>query len=197
MNAAITSEILQAYSLCPRKAYLLMHSKEKGELHEYEQILEKHQIENQTKNLKILKQKYRDVHLYSTESLKKGHEFIIEAFLSTEKLQAYCPILKRTENPSYAPTIFTGTHKINNTDKLKLIFVSYVLAEIQGKSPQIGYIVNLKGESRRLKLEENNKILTPLIIPLKEWLSESSIEEVPVISNKHCSICQFRKKCKE
>lgn len=197
MNVVITSEILQAYSLCPRKAYLLMCSKEKGELHEYEQILQKHQLKNQTENLKGLEQKYSDVRPYSAENFKEGHEFLVDANLSTEKFQAYCPVLKRIANLNYEPTIFIGTYKINNVDELKLLFLGHVVAEIQGKSPKMGHIVNVKGESRRLKLEESNKLITSLLTPLEEWISEPSIEEVPVILNKHCPICQFRKKCKE
>ncbi len=197
MNVVITSEILQAYSLCPRKAYLLMHGKDRGELHEYEKILEKHQLENQTENLKIIEQRCSDIHPYSTENLKKDYEFLIDANLSAEKFQAYCSILKRIDNLNYEPTIFIGTYKINDIDKLKLVFIGYVLAKIQGKSPKMGHIVNVKGESRRLKLEESNKLITPLLAPLEEWISEPSIEEVPVILNKHCPICQFREKCKE
>lgn len=174
-----------------------MQNKEKGELHEYEQILERHQLENQTKNLELLKQHCSDVYHYSAENLKRGHEFLIDANLSTERLQAYCPILKKTDNLSYEPTIFTGTYKINNIDKLKLIFIGCILSKIQEKPPKIGHIVNIKGESRRIKLEENNKVLTHLLIPLKEWISESFIEEEPVILNKHCSVCQFREKCRE
>ena len=199
MNAFITSEILQAYSLCPRKAYLLMNSKEKGELHEYEQILERHQLENQTKNLKILEQKHSDVYLYSAREIDKGHEYLINANLTTEKLQVHCPILKRTDNQAYEPTIFIGTHKINNADKLNLIFIGYMLTEIHGKAPKSGYIVNIRGDLRRLKLESSDEVLTPLLSSLQEWLNCPSTEEVPppVILNKHCSICQFKKNCKE
>lgn len=197
MNIVITSEILQAYSLCSRKAYLLMYGKDTGEIHEYEKILERRQFENHTKNLELLKHKYNDVYPYSTEALKKKHEFLVDANLSTEKLQAYCPILTRKDNLNYVPTIFLGTYKIRNIDKLKLIFIGHILAEIQEKAPQIGYIINVKGESRRLNLEKAHKFLVPLLHPLQEWLSPSSVKEAPVILNKHCPICQFRKKCRE
>lgn len=196
MNVVINFKILQAYSLCARKAYLLMQTNEEGEIHEYETILERHQLKNQTKNLENLVHKYNDVHLYSVENLNKGYDFLIDAYLSTEKLQIYCPLLKKTGNLSYEPTIFIGTYKINKTDKLKLIFIGHILAEIQGISPKLGHIVNVKGESRQLKLEQSNKILTPILAPLKEWLSQSSIKEVPVTLNKHCSVCQFRETCR-
>jgi predicted RecB family nuclease len=199
MNVVITSEILKAYSLCPRKAYLLMYGKEKGTLHEYEQILRRHQLANQFKNLELLKQKNIDVYPYSALNFEKGYQFLIDANLSADKFQANCSILTKINKFSYEPTIFLGTHTINNTDKLSLLFVGYVLMKIQGQLPALGHIVNMKGELRRLKLEESqsHKILTPILESLQEWLDSSSPEEPFVILNKHCPICQFRKQCQE
>jgi predicted RecB family nuclease len=197
MNVVITSEVLQAYSLCPRKAYLLMYGKDKGILHEYEQILRKNQLANQSKNLELLKQKHTDVYPYNISNLKEGYEFLIDANLVADNFQAYCSILTRTNELSYEPTIFIGTHTINNTDKLSLIFAGYVLTKIQGKLPAVGQIVNMTGELRRLKLEESHKVLAPLLEPLQKWLNDSSLPEEPlVILNKHCSICQFQEQCK-
>ena len=197
MNVVITSEVVQAYSLCPRKAYLLMYGKERGMPHEYEQILRRHQFANQAKNLELLKQKHTDVYPYSVSNLEKGYEFLIDVTLAADNLQAYCSILARVNNLSYEPTIFIGTYTINNTDKLSLMFTGHVLTKIQGKLPALGHIVNIKNESRRLKLEESHKVLTPLLEPLQKWLNDSSPPEEPsVILNKHCSICQFREQCK-
>lgn len=195
MNVVITSEVLQAYSLCPRKAYLLVYGKERGIPHEYEQILRKYQLANQSKNLEIFKQKHTDVYPYSVSNLKEGYEFLIDATLTADNLQAYCSILARVNKLSYEPTIFIGTHTINNTDKLSLMFAGYVLEKIQGKLPAVGHIVNVKGESRRLKLEESLKVLTPPLKPLQGWLNSSPPEEPPVMLNKHCPVCQFREQC--
>jgi hypothetical protein len=142
MNVVITSEVLQAYSLCPRKAYLLMYGKEREIPHEYEEILRRHQLANQAKNLELLKQNHAGVYPYSVSNLKEGYEFLIDANLATDNLQAYCSILTRTNELSYEPTIFIGTHTINNTDKLSLMFASYVLTKIQGKLPAVGVHLN-------------------------------------------------------
>jgi predicted RecB family nuclease len=197
MSIVITSEILKAYSLCPRKAYLLMYGKEQGSLHEYEQILIRNQIENQSRNWEIIKQKHIDVYPYSISNLEKGYEVFIDVNLAADWFQVNCPILlTRVNNMSYEPTIFIGTHTINNTDKISLMFVSHVLTKIQGNTPETGYIVNIKGESRQLNLKESHKVIMPLLEPLQEWLNQSSPEEPPVILNKHCSLCQFREQCK-
>lgn len=195
MNVVITSEVFKAYSLCPRKAYLLIYSREQGNLHEYEKILIEKQFVNRSRNLELLKQKHIDVSPYSISNIEEEHKFLIDAKLVADRLQADCSILTRVSQLNYEPTIFIGTHTINNTDKLNLMFVGYVLAKIQGKLPEIGHIVNVKGESQRLKIERSHKVLIPLLESLQEWLNESSPEEPPVILNKHCPICQFREQC--
>ena len=101
MNVLITSEVLQAYSLCPRKAYLLMYGKKRGTLHEYEQILIRNQLANQARNLELLKQKHIDLYPYSVSNLEKGHEFLIDANLIADNFQAYCPILTRINKLSW------------------------------------------------------------------------------------------------
>jgi len=65
--------------------------------------------------------------------------------LAADNLQAYCSILARVNNLSYEPTIFIGTHTINNTDKLRLMFTG------QGKrisnpidTTVLGFIQNAK-----------------------------------------------------
>ena len=40
MQPTITSDVVVAYTQCPRKAYLLLFSTDKGAPHEYVQILE-------------------------------------------------------------------------------------------------------------------------------------------------------------
>ncbi len=151
MNIVITSEVLQAYSLCPRKAFLLLYGNQRGTPHEYEQILIEKQLQNQAINLELLKQKQNDVYPYSVSNLEKRFKYLIDANLTTNHFQTYCAILTKVDNLIYEPTIFIGTHTIKNTDKLSLLFAGYVLAKIQGRLPEKGYIVNMKGKSRRLQ----------------------------------------------
>ena len=40
MEYAITSEIVEAYSLCPRKAFLLLRGETEGVLHPYASLIE-------------------------------------------------------------------------------------------------------------------------------------------------------------
>ncbi len=196
MNFVITFEVLKAYYLCPRKAYLLIYSREQGNLHEYEKILIEKQFINQYRNLELLKQKHIDVYPYSVSNLGEEHKFLIDAKLVADRFQADCSLLTRVSQLNYEPTIFIGTHAINHTDKLHLMFIGHVLAKIQGKPSDVGHIVNVQGESRRFKLEGSHKVFSPLLERLQDWLNESSPEEPPVILNKHCPTCQFREQCK-
>ncbi|MHC5762440.1 hypothetical protein [Nostoc sp.] len=106
MNVVITSEVLQAYSLCPRKAYLLMYGKERRTLHEYEQIVIKNQLESQSKYFEVLKNKYNTgIFPYSISNFEERHEFLTDAKLVIDSLQAKCAILTRTSKLNYEPTI--------------------------------------------------------------------------------------------
>src|SRR5712691_10654644 len=84
MEPIITPEIVVAYSQCPRKAYLLLFSPDKGEPHEYVQILEQQRQANQERYLNRLQQTHADVHPYSEETLRKGSQVLINARLQVD-----------------------------------------------------------------------------------------------------------------
>jgi hypothetical protein len=85
MNKTITSEILVAYSQCPRKAFLLMCTKTPGTPHEYIKILEQQRQDNQRKYLDILQKKHPNVQPYSQDALKNGNDFLINAPLEVSQ----------------------------------------------------------------------------------------------------------------
>src|SRR5437588_12822134 len=97
MEPAITPEIVVAYSQCPRKAYLLLFSPDKGEPHEYVQILEQQRQANQEHYLNRLQQTHVDVQPYSTENLRKGSTVLIRAHLQADGYAADCGVLTRVE----------------------------------------------------------------------------------------------------
>src|SRR5215510_13108491 len=126
MESAITSEIVVAYSQCHRKAYLLLFSPDKGEPHEYVQILEQQRCANQEKYIDHLKHTHTDVQPYSTENLRKGSKVLINTHLQVDGLAADCGVLTRVEGSSmfgkysYEPSIFVGTHSISKEQQLAL-----------------------------------------------------------------------------
>src|SRR5216683_1812956 len=126
MEPTITTDIVIAYSQCPRKAYLLLFSPDKGEPHEYVKILEQQRQENQEHYLDRLQQTHTDVESYSLENLSKGSTVLINARLQVDGFAAQCGVLTRVEGKStfgkysYEPSICVGTHSISNEQKLGL-----------------------------------------------------------------------------
>src|SRR5439155_10515874 len=161
MELTITSEIVVAYSQCPRKAYLLLFSPDKGEPHEYVQILEQQRREHQERYIDHLQHTHADVHPYSVENLRKGSKVLTNAHLRVDGLAADCGVLTRVEGIStfgkysYEPTIFVGTYSISKEQQLELSFVGYVLERLQHKSPAAGRIIGMDGTSHTVKLVVN------------------------------------------
>jgi len=116
MEPIITPEIVVAYSQCPRKAYLLLFNPDKGEPHEYIQILEQQRCENQERYLDHLQHTHADVQPYSEENLRKGSQVLINAQLQVNGFAAQCGVLTRVEGAStfgkhsYEPSLVAGTH---------------------------------------------------------------------------------------
>lgn len=201
MEPVITSEIIVAYTQCPRKAYLLLFNPDKGEPHEYVRILEQQRYENQERYLDLLKQKHADVQPYTMENLRSGGEVLINARFKADGFEAACGVLTKVEERStfgkynYEPTIFVGTHSISKEQKLEPFFVGHVLERLQHKPPVAGRIIGMDSKSYIVKLENIPKVILPLLEPLREWMTATSPELPPVILNKHCPTCQFQRLC--
>jgi hypothetical protein len=100
MQPTITSEVVVAYAQCPRKAYLLLFSPDKGEPHEYIQILEQQRYANQERYIDYLKHTHADVQPYSLENLHKGSAVLSNAHLQVDGFAAQCGVLTRVEGTS-------------------------------------------------------------------------------------------------
>src|SRR5467141_4900684 len=161
MEPTITPDIVVAYAQCPRKAYLLLFSPDKGEPHEYVKILEQQRQVNQERYLTRLQHTHADVQPYSLENLRKGSKVLINARLHVDGFAANCGVLTRVEGTStfgkysYEPSMFVGTHSISNEQKLALSFVGYVLERLQSTLPVAGKIIGMDGTSHTVKLGES------------------------------------------
>src|SRR5467141_3532131 len=165
MEPTITPDIVVAYAQCPRKAYLLLFSPDKGEPHEYVQILEQQRQVNQERYLTRLQHTHADVQPYSVENLRKGSQVLINARLQVDGFAADCSVLTRVEGKStfgkysYEPSLFVGTYSISQEQQLELSFVGYVLKRLQHTSPAAGRIIGMDGKSHTIKLGESSKAL--------------------------------------
>lgn len=203
MNRIITSEVLIAYSQCPRKAFLLLCTNHKGTMHEYAEMIDHKAQENQQQFISDFRQRSPDIQPYSISNLKNGADFLTNVKLQAEGLEATCGLLTKVSGRSsignyhYEPTIFVGTHKVSKEQKLALFFAGHVLGLVQNKSPLKGKIVGADGKSHLVKLENRDKVLLLLLEPLQEWADMPLVEPAPIILNKHCSTCQFRNMCRK
>jgi predicted RecB family nuclease len=205
-NKTITSEIVVAYSQCPRKAFLLLCTEEQGVLHKYMTILEPRKRLNQLNYIHTLnaaKQISLEAQSQTVNDFNNEGDLVIKVTLKTESLEAYCDVLTQVKksyssgDQSYEPTIVTGTYRISKEQELELLFTGFVLGQIQKKLPVSGHIVRMGGKVDHLKLEPNYKVLKRLLNPLQEWLVAAPAEPPPVILNKHCPSCQFRMLCRD
>ena len=201
MDKTITSEIVVAYAQCPRKAYLLLHSDEVGKSNEYVAILKHKKSISQNSYLDNLRRQHTDVRPYNDGNLRSESSFLINGILQSKACEAACGILTRVLSPSflgehsYEPTIFVGTHQIKSDQKLELIFVGYVLGQVQGKLPSIGKIISLGPKSHEVKLESGYELLTSILQELQELIQAKFPISPPLILNKHCPYCQFQNLC--
>jgi predicted RecB family nuclease len=201
MEPIITPEIVVSYSQCPRKAYLLLFSPDKGEPHEYIQILEQQRGENQERYIDHLQQTHADVQPYSVENLHKGSQVLINARLQVDGFAADCVVLTRVEGTStfgkysYEPSIFVGTHSISKEQQLELSFAGHVLERLQHTLPAAGRIIGMDGKSHTVKLGASAKALRPILEPLHAWITLDSPKPPPIVLNKHCPLCPFQRLC--
>ena len=197
----ITSEIAVAYVQCKLKAYLLLCSDKKGISHEYISILEGESKKNREKYLSRIIMKIPEARPYSPVRMKKGIPVLLEADLTFGELEAYADVLTKAEEISsqrrhnYAPTIVVGTHKINKEQKFQLAFIGYVLSNLQKEKPLSGTIVGFGSKTYTIKLETLYKEVDTVLNNMKLWTKTSKSEPPPIILNKHCPCCPFRKDC--
>lgn len=203
MKNVTNSEVVVAYSHCPRKAFLLLFRDDKKEPHEYVRILENHASISRAKYLNALKQDNIGVSHYDPDNIENSSDFLVEATLTAHSLEAYCDILTKVGSSSsfgkhsYEPTIVVGTHTITKEQKIELAFVGHVLGHMQNKLPVAGTIIGAGEQAHKVKLDSIYKKLRPIIQTLKEWITTSLSEPPPVILNRHCPYCQFRNECRE
>ena len=205
MHTTITSEIVVAYSQCPRKAFLLLRTDEQGMPHEYMRMLEQQKILNQINYIQALNahtQTSLEEQSQSVTDLTHEDTILIKATLKTEGLEAYCAVLTQVESSSslgdssYEPTIVVGTYSISKEQELELVYTGFVLGQMQQKLPVAGHIVRMGGQVDELKLEPHYNVLKRFLDPVREWLGAAPADPPPVILNKHCPSCQFRALCR-
>ena len=203
MPKPITPDVAVAYTLCPRKAYLLLCTAEQGAPHDYPRILAADQRRSQASYLNGLKQRHGDASVYGGTLLRRGGGPLLAAVIKTLDCEAYCdsltPGLRVTagHGQPYEPTLVSGTCKLTQEQRLALLFIAYVLGQLQYAPPSAGAIVGLDGRVHKVSLDPRRYAeLEGIIDTLRTWIQTPSADPPPVVLNKHCPLCPFRADCR-
>ena len=197
----IRHEIVTAYSQCPRKAFLLHCTAERGAPKEYERLLEERSRANRISYLAKLQQTKTAICSYKNGALSSGVDALTEADFETANVEAHCDVLVRADQCKhphvYEPTIVAGTYRVEEEQTLKLAVAGYVLEHLQGTSPAVGYVVTFDGECHRINLRPLFKTVGSILEHIKEWSAQHPTQPPPVILNKHCPYCPFESVCRQ
>jgi predicted RecB family nuclease len=181
MTEPITSELVVAYSQCPRKAYLLCKG-ETGDPHEIDGIVQRRAAENTERYLRAIGPSIDVVATNVT--------------LRTGNFQAFCHVLTKRGENSYEPTLVVGTHKLTKDERINLAYIAHVIADLHHRKPSMGKIVRAQNKIQKVRLEATYSTINKIIPALQPWVNGTSTEEPAIILNEHCPSCQFRHKCR-
>ena len=203
-SKAIRTDVVAAYSHCPRKAFLLHCTKERGTPHEYLEMLEECASASRTRYVAILHhQTSAQIRPYADDAISSGSEVLTEANLTAGDLEAYCDVLTKVgstrrggcNSAVYEPTIVVGTTGVQREQILRLAFAGHVLGQVQGATPAVGHLVTAGCEHHRINLQPEYKTVNSIIAHIRDWSADSSLQPPPVVLNKHCPYCPFKTAC--
>ena len=200
-TTAIRGEVVNAYLHCPRKAFLLHCTEDRGTPNDYACILENRASANRASYLAKLQRTNTSTCSYNDRALSVGIEVLTEANLEAASVTAYCDALRivgqREDSVAYEPTIAVGTYHLEREQMLNLSFVGYVLEQLQGKPPATGYLITIGGECHRVKLTPIYKTVSSILEHVKGWSAKPATQPPPVVLNKHCPYCPYKNVCRQ
>jgi predicted RecB family nuclease len=201
MTQTITSDLVEAYSLCPRKAFLLMAGTGANPgPHGYELVVRDLAAANRHAHRARLAEASAVVPFGGREDLAAGREVLADADLTAGGLQARCDFLTRVNESSrlgrfsYAAVKVIGTRRASRPDVLGLAYQGFVLGELQGRQPPYGKLVLFGDHPCKVKLAGKYREVRRIVEILRAWAQEPAAAP-PVVLNKHCPSCPFRDAC--
>ncbi|MBW4456870.1 MAG: IS66 family transposase [Nostoc indistinguendum CM1-VF10] len=202
----VTNQLFDAFLFCTYKSYLLLSDVDsqtteyadlESRLDEEFRIEAKHRLITTQKNAPD-----QDCQSPSVLDLRTGQKFFFGIFVTNDNLQSQIDGVKKVLGDSalglfhYEPILFSRNAHINKRHKLCLAYRAFVLGKAQGKMPDNGTIIfGTKFTESKIRLEPYFKDVSFLIDSL---LSQVSNQTKPSLYlNRHCDVCQFKKRCRE
>lgn len=200
MTYTVTTELVEAYSLCPRKAFLLMAAEPNPGPHEYVQIIDEITAANRQIHRANL-EATGDLLPDGTGDLTTGAKALVDTELEANGLHARCDFLTKMNESSrlgkfsYEPVKVIGTRRASPPDTFALAYQGIVLGDVQGRLSSSGTLVLANGRCARVKLATKYKEVRRVVDTLRSWEGIPSGSAPTVVLNKHCAICPFRDAC--
>ena len=197
----ITPELITAYWVCQRKAFLLLRGDMGDNPHEYLALLDAHASRSLSNYLDSLGAAGFDIRRYGNQGDLNNADVITLSTLKTDDLEARVDTLIRMRHGPlearghYEPHLVVGTQTITMDQKVRLAAIGHILAKAFHYRGVNGAIVNVVGDVSRIQLTELITQLRPIIDKLKTWKVNIPSRPPPIVLNDHCRICQFRKGC--
>ena len=202
VTKTLTSDLVEAYSLCPRKAFLLATGAATNPgAHAYEYVIRGRADANRQSYGSRLEQAHEVALLGGPADLAAGSEVIADAELATSGLHARYDFLVKVDHPSevgrhgYKPVRVIGTNGVSRADAVGCAYQALVLGEVQGWLPASATLIQLDGHPRKVRLVEKYKGVRRIVDTLRGWADQPAGDAPPVVLNKHCPICPFREAC--
>jgi len=163
----IRAEVVSAYAHCPRKAFLIHCTEDRGTPNDYACILEERASANRASYLATLRRTNTSICSYDDEAKSSGVEILTEAKLKAANVATYCDALRivgQRGNPAaYEPTIVVGTYRAEKEQILNLAVAGYVLERLQGRPPATGCLITLDRECHRVDLRPMYKTVSSIL----------------------------------
>lgn len=194
----ITPELVAAYSVCPRKAFLMLRGDQAESLHEYVSVIARIAADSRDRVVGSI----GDVEVRRSSPLQNdwNASAIIDSSVIAGDLAAHIEVLLRRDTGrnkariEFDPHLFVGTHSVTVEEKLQLALMGKIVAEASNRPCSGGVVVTPDGKSQRIALAPLASQLNQILDVLRSWVGNPPIEP-PVILNNHCPICPFRTQC--
>jgi predicted RecB family nuclease len=201
MKQMITTDLVEAYSLCPRKAFLLMAGEPNPGPHEYVRTTDEQAAASRQARRAILEEAGELPPGGGTADLSTGPKVVADAELAIDGLHARCDFLTKVSEPSrlgrfsYEPVKVIGTCRASRPDALGLAYQGFVLGEVQRRLPSSGTLVLLGDRPSKVKLTPKYREVRRIVETLRVWVKAPASDAPAVMLNKHCPSCPFRDAC--
>lgn len=179
----ISNQLVTAFSLCPRKAALLLSAPLNLDACDYNAMI----VEVRETN--------RSSHLKSSD-FRRTHTGIVDHEFTYGDFRATCDMWCTSHTcDSQYPLLFTGSWKAEKNQKIELAYIGLVHSLAFGTTPQYGILIAESGKSFKIRLAQYYKEVKQITEQLTE-LNPENPTLPPVIWSRHCPCCVFRNQCR-